>query len=984
MKRSFGKFVTIGLGMLCSVLLFVAGVLALTTREMSFGIQVNVSSNILVQVDMSLDNGSTYTTIFNNAKTAVPTSSTVNSYATLTGNTVSLDTQNANSPFLNLNLKSQDSFIFKITNFTTSQYVSDATTYPNGPSLMATATATSIQGSIIKQYVYDQTTAPINGVQNIKPFTNGANASTAESKNLTLNFGVSQSALVRVNLDLTLKNYADKEITTQLENITSSNTYSFSRLTVDTYTTTLIPATNMALPAELEIYVGATLLTAGVDYVYNNSSGVLTINNTTATQTTGNISIKAKAKPQNVSVKYNLATGTTALLNTTTFTNGQTASVQVSSTQDFSTTIIAQGNKQIAYVVKVDGIALAKGVSFANGTLTVSNEVITGNLEIIASGVEVWDGVMPTANLSYTFSGGSGTELDPYQIATATDLAYLSSNVSGGTDYSLGVYYKQTADILLNNYFMSFDTASGLVLVKNASGGDVCCIGTGINGTIYNTSTAGTMGTIYTSAAATGTLSTTTAPADLYSWTAIGYDATGKYFKGTFDGNNYTISGMYINTTSGFQGLFGYSSGAKVQNVGVVNGYVKGAINVGGVVGNASTNAIIINCRNDGTVIGSSFRIGGIAGQMHTNSIINNCYNTGEITGDYDIGGIAGSNATTSIVSNCYNIGAISGTSSVGALVGTNASGCTISYSYYLDGTTAVGTQSGTISNLATFTNTTEAKSLLLNNLNTWVSTNNANGDYSPWVADTEVVNSGYPLLAEEWENVVDSAYAGGAGTSVDPYQIANADQLKYFANQVNIGTDYAQTYFILTGHILINNTSNLANWGTQAPSYSWSPIGNVNNPFNGVFDGNGFTVSGIYINNSSFSYSGLFGNVSGGTVLNVGVSASYIKGRAYVGGVVGMAKNSAKVANCYSNATVYGGQYVGGVAGYVNNSTVANCYFAGSLTGSYSKFGGGVGYLTNSSTLANCYNSGYVTNKSSLSTAKFGGVLGEKAITAT
>ena len=70
-------------------------------------------------------------------------------------------------------------------------------------------------------------------------------------------------------------------------------------------------------------------------------------------------------------------------------------------------------------------------------------------------------------------------------------------------------------------------------------------------------------------------------------WSPVGYyvnDKDWKVFKGTFEGNNYTISNLYIDSTSQTQGLFGYATNAIINNV-VISGNVKGGKNTGGLVG---------------------------------------------------------------------------------------------------------------------------------------------------------------------------------------------------------------------------------------------------------------------------------------------------------------------------------------------------------------------------------------------------------------
>ena len=214
----------------------------------------------------------------------------------------------------------------------------------------------------------------------------------------------------------------------------------------------------------------------------------------------------------------------------------------------------------------------------------------------------------------------------------------------------------------------------------------------------------------------------------------------------------------------------------------------------------------------------------------------------------------------------------------------------------------------------------------------------------------------------EVWDGTVATAFAGGSGTAEDPYQIANGAQLKRFAAIVN-GTDgMAQNTAAcgkLTADILLNNTEGWENWGSTAPAKNWTPIGSGSQPFTGTLDGAGHSVSGIYIN-STTNYQGLVGYLGeGGTLQNLGVKASYIKGRNIVGGLCGM--NSGTMTNCYNTGSVTGtgnGDYVGGVCGR-NNGNVNNCHNTGTVTGTGEYAGGLCG--RNNGNVSNCYNIGSV-----------------------
>ena len=211
--------------------------------------------------------------------------------------------------------------------------------------------------------------------------------------------------------------------------------------------------------------------------------------------------------------------------------------------------------------------------------------------------------------------------------------------------------------------------------------------------------------------------------------------------------------------------------------------------------------------------------------------------------------------------------------------------------------------------------------------------------------------------VGEVWDGkTVAADFAGGSGTAEAPYLIANGAQLARFAAMVNGTLDGTQQNTAacgkLTADILLNNTEGWENWGSTAPAHTWTPIGNSSQPFTGTLDGDGHSVSGIYINSTEI-YQGLVGYLdNGGTLQNLGVKASYIKGDGYVGGVCGM-NMMGNVTNCYNTGSVTGSLYVGGVCGQ-NYGTVTNCYNTGNVTGNDAYVGGLCGQ--NYATVTNCY----------------------------
>ena len=219
-------------------------------------------------------------------------------------------------------------------------------------------------------------------------------------------------------------------------------------------------------------------------------------------------------------------------------------------------------------------------------------------------------------------------------------------------------------------------------------------------------------------------------------------------FQGTFDGNDKTITGLYINQITFYTGLFGCVSNAEdvsnaeiknltMQNckvvstagsVGNIVGYVynnliisncsaeetevSGTNGVGGIVGscgNGST-VTITNCYNTGSVSGTGAHIGGIVGACGNGSTatITNCYNTWDVSGNDNVGGIVGEVSGTTTITNCYNTGSVSGVDEVGGIVGYVNRTVTITNCYNtgsVSGRYNVGGLVGNVGGTATITN---------------------------------------------------------------------------------------------------------------------------------------------------------------------------------------------------------------------------------------------------------------------------------------
>jgi hypothetical protein len=189
-------------------------------------------------------------------------------------------------------------------------------------------------------------------------------------------------------------------------------------------------------------------------------------------------------------------------------------------------------------------------------------------------------------------------------------------------------------------------------------------------------------------------------------------------FTGNFNGNNYTISNLYINRPNTYYiGLFGYTENSNISNIKLDDTNITGIDSVSGLVGYLEQSTII-NSSTKGTINGED-KLGALAGSS-IDSNINNSFSNANIIGRNTIGGITGY-ASRTILNNTYSLSRIIGTQSVGGLIA-NGIYATIKNSYsagtintspqdgypdiYVGGLIG-SSQNGTISNSFTTTNQT-------------------------------------------------------------------------------------------------------------------------------------------------------------------------------------------------------------------------------------------------------------------------------------
>ena len=209
-----------------------------------------------------------------------------------------------------------------------------------------------------------------------------------------------------------------------------------------------------------------------------------------------------------------------------------------------------------------------------------------------------------------------------------------------------------------------------------------------------------------------------------------------------------------------------------------------------------------------------------------------------------------------------------------------------------------------------------------------------------------------------------------------EKYEISNAGQLYWFAEQVNSGN--ASLNAVLTTDIVVNETVLAADGSLGADPDTlrmWYPIGVRDgqgaNIFKGTFDGQGHTISGLYFSNdsneSNAMCAGLFG-VSAGIIQNIGLEDSYFNyyyakmdGQLIVSGVAaGICEiNDGQIVNCYNAGTILGYGASGICVLNSDNGSIENCYNTGVIRGSL--LVAGICNL-NLGSMKDCYNNSDIT----------------------
>lgn len=503
---------------------------------------------------------------------------------------------------------------------------------------------------------------------------------------------------------------------------------------------------------------------------------------------------------------------------------------------------------------------------------------------------------------------GSGTEGDPYQIASLENLYWIAAEDSvvsvPNQESRWSSYYIQTADIDASETISWFDGAG---------------------------------------------------------WIPIG-KSYALYFSGSYDGQDHTINGIYINRPEMDNiGLFGFVRNAiGISNVVLLNievtggiivgtlagqieysqisncssiGTVSGEHSVGGLYGGGS-NALIENCNFTGLFVEGNEFVGGLVGYISFDTIINS-YSSAVVTGEKYIGGLVGYGFFSEL-SDCYSSGSINGDLQVGGLIGQFLSS-TLSNSYFsgnIDANFIIGGIVGEIQ-LSTVSNS------FYNYENTYI-----NGEHiiSIGALDDDLYNT--------WQD-------NDLTLNIDDYLSFDGEN------------------YLITG---LEDFKKLLAFG-QYPQYSFKLINNIDLSghfnffipyFSGDFDGNEQEINNLNIETDNVGNTGLFGFVVGSTIENLSVINIDINGQFRVGGIAGEINNGSTIANCHTTGLVSGYGMIGGLAGVSHNSIITNSSSIGRRDG-ISMIGGLVGSQKEDSMITYSFSSGVVEG----TVARIGGLVG-------
>lgn len=452
-------------------------------------------------------------------------------------------------------------------------------------------------------------------------------------------------------------------------------------------------------------------------------------------------------------------------------------------------------------------------------------------------------------------------------------------------------------------------------------------------------------------------------------WTPIGNHSNP--FKGNFNGDNHTVTGMQISGELDRVGLFGectkHNVNSAIKNITVKDSVICGINFVGAIVGYAEE-INIENCRSIGNTINGKTDVGGICGKIGGYSVgkVSQCYNSSKVTGRGRVGGIAGMGG---IAENCLNTGEIMIINKAYQSAGGGIFGI-------FDDTTASASITACV-NLGKVSGG-ESFGGIVGRTDS-ESTGHISNCYYNMDAITGGFGAGTALTAGQlcgalpeglesaiWEEgSVDTSTAkatqGRFGTATGTYI-----NLRSVAAIENVKTDSVEVYnFATTGsdadwavYTLITTAEEFATIGWDTAKWSGnyvlgkdidvsgvqlSSIGDPGTPYTGKFSGDGHTIGHVNMTGNCLGLFGEIGNINGqiaesGKVMLLAANGDIVSSD-IAGGICGNL-SVGEIYGCSFTGTVKGAR-AGGISGNVGQDTkISQCFFAGDVQGKDSAAG--------------------------------------------
>ena len=455
-------------------------------------------------------------------------------------------------------------------------------------------------------------------------------------------------------------------------------------------------------------------------------------------------------------------------------------------------------------------------------------------------------------------------------------------------------------------------------------------------------------------------------------WTPIGNHSNP--FKGNFNGDNHTVTGMQISGELDRVGLFGectkHNVNSAIKNITVKDSVICGINFVGAIVGYAEE-INIENCRSIGNTINGKTDVGGICGKIGGYSVgkVSQCYNSSKVTGRGRVGGIAGmggiaenclntgeimiinkayqsagggifgifddTTASASITA-CVNLGKVSGGESFGGIVGSTDSKSTghISNCYYNMDAITGGFDAGTALTAG------QLCGALPDGLDSTI--------WKEGSVDTSTAKA------------TQGRFGTATGTYINLTKVADIKETKTAPvpvyNYVTTNGNDWDTYTLITtaeefaaiGQDTANcNENYVLKNNIDVSRVELRSIGDPGTPYIGKFSGDGHTISHVDMTKENDVYSsGLFAKIGytqnqlseSGKVMLLAANG-VIASNAEAGGICGNLFVG-EIYGCSFTGTVKGAE-AGGISGNAGQYTkISQCFFAGDVQGKYNAAG--------------------------------------------